>query len=301
MSEGAGPATPRLGYALVTPARNEAENLGRLAACLLVQTVRPQAWVIVENGSTDRTSATAEALAADHDWIHVVHAEEAAEAVRGGAIVRAFTTGVEALPEEPDLVVNLDADVSFQADFFERLLRHFEDEPTLGIASGTALELEDGEWREQFVTRTTVWGAVRAYRWACFRDVSPLEERLGWDGLDELTAVVRGWKAETLRDLPFRHHRKVGQRDSSRRATWVAEGRLAHYMHYRPGYLVVRSLFQAAHRRRPAALGMVWGYGSAAIRREPRWDDDTAAAHLRELQRLRALPSRAREALGRRA
>jgi len=61
------------------------------------------------------------------------------------------------------------------------------------------------------------------------------------------------------------------------------------------------AVFQAAHLRRPAALGMVWGYGSAALHREPRWRDDEAAAHLRELQRLRALPDRAREVLGRRA
>jgi len=301
MSEGARPVTPRLGYALVTPARNEAENLGRLAACLLVQTVLPREWVIVENGSTDRTADVAARLAADHAWIRLMRVDEPEEAVRGGAIVRAFTRGVEALMEVPDVIVNVDADVSFAADFFERLLRHFEDDPALGIAGGTGLEHERGEWRERFVTRTTVWGAIRAYRWACYQDVSPLEERLGWDGLDELTAVVRGWKARTLRDLPFRHHRRVGARDASTRATWIAEGRLAHYMHYRPGYLLVRSLFQAAHQRRPAALGMVWGYGSAALHRAPRWRDDQAAAHLRDLQRLRALPHRAREALGRRA
>ena len=144
-------------------------------------------------------------------------------------------------------------------------------------------------------------GRDHAYRWACFEAISPLEERLGWDGLDELTAVVRGWDARTLRDLPFRHHRRVGERDVSTRATWIAEGRLAHYMHYHFGYLFVRSLFHATRHRRPAALGMVWGYGSAALHREPRWADDEAAAHLRDLQRLRALPVRAREALGRRA
>jgi glycosyltransferase involved in cell wall biosynthesis len=301
MSEGAGPTVPRLAYALVTPARNEAANLGRLAACLLLQTVRPREWVIVDDGSTDRTPSVAATLAAEHPWIRLVRLEAHGEAVRGGAIVRALKAGVAALGAPPDLVVNVDADVSFEPEFFARLLRHFEDDPALGIAGGTAFEHERGAWRERFVTRTTVWGAVRAYRWACFQDVSPLEERLGWDGLDELTAVVRGWRAETYRDLPFRHHRRVGERDSSTRATWVAEGRLAHYMHYRPGYLVARSLFQAAHHRRPAALGMVWGYGAAAVRREPRWRDDEAAAHLRDLQRLRALPVRAREALGRRA
>ncbi len=291
----------RLAYALVTPARDEAENLGRLAESVVAQTVPPVEWIIVENGSRDGTAAVAGELAQAHEWIRLIRLEEAPEAVRGGAIVRAFTAGVAGLAHPSDVVVNLDADVTMAPDYFERLLERFESNPALGIASGSAYELEDGEWRQQFATRATVWGATRAYRRACFDAVSPLEERLGWDGIDELAAIVRGWETATFLDLPFRHHRSVGQRDPHARATWVAEGRLAHYMRYRFGYLLVRSGFQAVRHRQPAALGLVWGYTAAAIAREPRWSDDEAAAYLRGLQRARALPVRAREALGRRA
>ena len=51
-----------LTYAIVTPARNEARNLPRLAACLVEQTVQPSAWVIVDNGSTDGTSELGQRL-----------------------------------------------------------------------------------------------------------------------------------------------------------------------------------------------------------------------------------------------
>ena len=33
-------------YAVVTPARNEAENLRRLAECLVAQSVPPSAWAM---------------------------------------------------------------------------------------------------------------------------------------------------------------------------------------------------------------------------------------------------------------
>ena len=108
------------------------------------------------------------------------------------------------------MIVNLDADVSFDSDFFERLLAHFEAEPTLGIASGTEVRAGARRVARAVRPRTTVWGAISRLHWACFEAISPLEERLGWDDLDELTAVVRGWDARTLRDLPFRHHRRVG-------------------------------------------------------------------------------------------
>ena len=42
-------------HLIVTPARNEAENLQRLGECLVEQTWRPDAWIVVDKGSTDGT------------------------------------------------------------------------------------------------------------------------------------------------------------------------------------------------------------------------------------------------------
>src|SRR5512133_2819053 len=103
---------PTLAYALVTPARNEEENLQRLADCVARQTVRPIEWIIVENGSTDGTPALAQELARELEFVRVIAIPERAQRVRGGAIVRALVAGIEALERRPDIVVNLDADVS---------------------------------------------------------------------------------------------------------------------------------------------------------------------------------------------
>ena len=116
-----------LTYALVTPAHNESDNLPRLAACVVAQTTAPAEWVIVENGSTDDTLAVAEALAAEHAWIRVITIPERPERVRGGAIVRALIAGIQALESEFDLVVNLDADVSIEPGYFERLVRRIRE------------------------------------------------------------------------------------------------------------------------------------------------------------------------------
>jgi biofilm PGA synthesis N-glycosyltransferase PgaC len=295
-----GMSRPGLSYALVTAARNEADNLGRLAASLQVQTVLPGAWIIVENGSTDATLATARALAAAQPWIHVVSLPEPGGVARGGAIVRAFLAGIDALPAAFDVIVNLDADVSMEPDYFERLLIAFDADPELGIASGSCWELDGAEWRQRFVTRSGAWGASRAYRRACLAAVSPLEQRHGWDGIDELRAQVAGWSTRTLVDLPFFHHRPEGVRDGGKRAAWSAEGRLAHYMGYRFSYLLARTLYRAAAQRDPSALAMVGAYVAAAARREPRCADRAAVTYLRDSQRTRALPLRAREAFGRR-
>lgn len=283
-----------LSYAVVTPVRNEAADLPRLAASLREQTAPPRAWVIVDTGSTDETPLVAAVLAAGDSGVSVC--EPGLAGLQGeSVVVLAFEAGVAMLPEPVDVIVKLDADVSFADDYFERLLQRFAAEPSLGIASGTCFEQQDGTWRERYVTGEHVWGACRAYRSACLADVSPLEKRTGWDGIDAFRARARGWRAATFRDLGFRHHRPEGRRHG-RWAGWRARGRAAWYMGYRPAFLVLRAVHNA--RTDPFALALLHGWAAAAVLHEPRCADAKARALLRREQRLRELPARRREARG---
>jgi glycosyltransferase involved in cell wall biosynthesis len=286
-----------LTYAVITPVRNESDNLPRLARCLSAQTSPPAAWVIVDNGSTDHTVAVAHRLVREHDWIRALAIPGERDPERGRPIVRAFHAGIATFAELPDVVVNLDADISVEPDFFARLLTEFSADAALGIAGGTCHERVGGVWRPRHVTGTTVWGATRAYRRDCLQLVLPLDERLGWDGIDEFKANAAGWRTATF-DVPFRHHRREGERDGGRRHARAAQGRTAHYMGYRPWYLGLRALFNAF--RDPSALAMLWGYAQAAAAHEPRCADAAVRSYVRSQQSLRRLPLRAREAFGRR-
>jgi len=286
-------------YAVVTPARDEADNLPRLAASLAAQTVLPQAWNIVDNGSSDGTVGVAHQLEAVHDWIHVLTVPGGSVADRGGPVVRALQAGIAALDPAPQVLVNVDADISMEPDYFERLLAKFDADPDLGIASGSAFEQRRGAWEQRFVTGTTVWGASRAYRWECLEELLPLEERVAWDGLDEFKANTRGWRTQAFEELHFRHHRREGERDGAAWRTRLNQGRVTYYLGYRPWYLVLRALWHA--RREPSALAMPIGYALSAVRRDERSGDEEARAYLRQQQSLRNLRRRALEASGRRS
>jgi glycosyltransferase involved in cell wall biosynthesis len=287
-----------LSYAVITPARDEETNLPRLGACLAAQTIRPRQWLIVENGSSDATPAVAQDLADEHPWVHVLAVPGTESANRGAPVVQALHAGIGALTDPPDVVVNVDADISMDPDHFGRLLARFEADPKLGIASGTLFELSNGSWQPRHLTGTTVVGGCRAYRWDCLRVILPLEERVGWDGIDEFNANARGWTTRSFQSPPFRHHRREGERDGG---TWYArwnQGHAAWYVGYRFWYLVLRALWHM--RREPAALAMALGYASAGLKREPRNSDVRARDYLRSQQSLRNLRSRALEASGRR-
>ena len=260
-----------LTYSIITPARDEAENLRRLAPCLVAQTVRPTAWVIVDDGSTDDTLSLVTSLAEEHPWIRVVSAG-GSSLERGGPIVRAFNAGLAELEPLPDIVVKLDADITLDPDHFERLLEGFEGNARLGVASGTCYEVQDGgNWQQRHVTGPGVWAAARGYRRECLSDILPLEERMGWDTLDLVKANVMGWETEIFFDLGFRHHRPEGKRDGHSLRTWTIQGEASHYMGYRVSYLLARTLFQTL--RNPAAVGLLAGYARARVRRLPRCPD----------------------------
>ena len=270
--------------------------LPALANALGRQSIPPLRWVIVDGGSSDETVKVAETITAEYDWARLIVLPATAPRERGAPIVRALHAGFDILDIDSDVVVNVDADVTMEPDYFERLLEAFAGDPSLGIASGSAWELDDGVWRQRFVTGGTVWGATRAYRWACLQDVLPLEERHGWDGIDQLRARALGWHTKTFTDLPFRHHRAEGREDGSTWAHWLVNGDTAYFMGYRPWYLLARALHQM--RRDRAAIALPLGYASAAIRRSPRLKDPHARAVLRTDQSFRYFLRRRREALG---
>lgn len=283
-----------LTYAVITPACNEVRNLPRLAASLLGQTVPPRRWVIVENGSHDGTAALARDLDAQHDSV-IALSVPPAQLARGAPIVRAFHAGLNHLGQLlEDIVVKLDADVSLAPDHFESLLAAFDRDSALGIASGACFD--EAEGGNRFLTGDHVWGAARAYRRECLTEILPLEERMGWDTVDELKAAARGFRTGIIGEATFRHHRLEGERDGSRWRAWSAQGDVAWYIRYRPLYLLARTLYQAT--REPAALAILAGYAGAAARRTPRLRDRDVTNVLRRQQRLRELPARAREALG---
>lgn len=282
------------GYSVITPARDELRNLTRLAESLTAQTVTPDAWVIVDDGSEDGTRELADELAQAHAWVKAIsspgvesHRGRLNEGRGSGRDVVAYNAGIAALDQMSDVVLKVDADVSVEPDYFDRLLDAFAADELLGIAGGVCLELEADVWTAQAITGDHVRGAVRAYRKECFEAVSPLVERLGWDGIDEIKARSLGWRTRSLPELEFKHHRPVGSRDGRKRA-WAGQGEAAHYMGYRPTYLLLRSLHHA--RRDPAALAMALAYVRCALARRPRHPDETVVRQLRaeQLGELRA-------------
>src|SRR4051812_18373737 len=117
-----GPMAEALSYVLITPARNEDAFIENTIHSVLAQTVLPLRWIIVSDGSSDRTDEIVQRYAAAHEWIELLRMPERADR-QFAAKAHAFNAGYARLRDlEYDIIGNLDADITFEPDYFEYLL-----------------------------------------------------------------------------------------------------------------------------------------------------------------------------------
>ena len=188
-----------LRYVLITPARNEAENIGRTLESMVAQTYRPLAWVIVSDGSTDQTEDVVSAYLREHDWIQLIRRPDRRER-SFAAKVECFNTGFQAVRNlQYDVIGNLDADLSFAPDYFAFLMARFAEEPRLGVA-GTPFVEQGTHYDYRFTNIEHVSGACQLFRRECFADIGgyvPIKGG-GIDWVAVTTARMKGWQTRTF-------------------------------------------------------------------------------------------------------
>jgi biofilm PGA synthesis N-glycosyltransferase PgaC len=275
-------------YAVITPLRDEAHHLPRLAEALTAQQLRPAHWVIVDDGSTDGTREIARELARRHDWVLAVDSGASHERARGAPIVEAFNTGLRQLDGEHEFVVKLDGDLYLPPHYFAWVAETFGSDPRAGIVGGTVL-VHDGErWTLDKVSARAVHGVAKAYRTACLRQIGGLRASMGWDGIDEYAARARGWRSRVLSELTILHYDMRGAKQRWWKARFE-EGLGAHYMGYRPDFLALRAAYRMAVEHPPVLGGLLLGAGYlwGHLRRIPQVPDAAARRTLRDEQRTR--------------
>jgi biofilm PGA synthesis N-glycosyltransferase PgaC len=273
-----------MNYVVITPVRNEERYVGEAIRSVVAQTHRPLEWVIVDDGSRDKTTDLVRAAAQQHDWIKVVRRADRGFYMRGPGVVDAAQTGIAALSTaDYDVLVKLDGDLRFGPDAFSKIMRALEENPRLGMVGGRLFETRFGFRIRDDSPSTTVLGATRCYRRACYQEIKGIDRAWGWDAIDEAKAQSLGWETCTLEDVEIDHLKVQNTRN------WFEHGRSAYVMGSGPLYAATRSIW----RMKYWPFGVVGcafavGYVVAWASRLDRAGTTEERAELRRQQRLRA-------------
>ena len=258
-------------YVLITPARNEEAFIEKTLQSVAQQTYLPVKWVIVNDGSTDRTGEIVAGYAEKYPWIELVNRPVRKER-NFAAKVHAFNAGQERLQGvEYEVIGNLDSDVSLDTDHFEFLLGKFKEDPKLGVA-GTVFKEEGGYNSEtdSLEGQLHVSGQCQLFRRKCFDDINGYfaNKAGGIDWIAVTTARMMGWKTRSYREKCFFHYRHLGTAERSVFAAAFSYGEKDYYLGGHPLWELFRVSYRAIkppYIVEGLALGL--GYGWAMLRR----------------------------------
>jgi glycosyltransferase involved in cell wall biosynthesis len=275
---------------VVSPCRDEAAHCERTLLSVASQSVRPDLWVIVDDGSTDDTPSLLAEFAREHDFVQVVRRENRGRRSVGPGVVDAFYAGLaHADIEAFEFVCKLDLDLDLPPTYFEQLLSKFDADPRLGSCSGKPYYRDrSGTVHDEWCSDEIVVGMTKLYRTQCFREIGGFVREVMWDGIDSHRSRMLGWRATSFPDagMRFEHLRPMGSSQHG-----VLTGRRRHgFGQYYMGTSLPFLLASAAVRvAQPpyvvGSLAMVWGYLWSWLRRLPQHQDPAFHAFLRRYQR----------------
>ncbi len=277
-------------YVVITPARDEEQFAERTLASMERQTIPPALWVVVDDGSSDRTPEILRQWQQRLPYLRVIRREKRKTRSVGPGVIDAFYAGLEAIElDRYEFLCKLDLDLDIPPRYFETMIERMHEDPRLGTCSGKAYyPAPGGELISEGVGDEMSVGAMKFYRTTCFRQIGGFVREVMWDGIDCHRARMLGWKARSWDEPAIRvtHLRPMG---SSQTSIWV--GRKRHgYGQYFMGtsfsYMTASTIYRLPHP--PVILGALaswWGFVESALRRRPRLEDPEFRAFLRDYQR----------------
>lgn len=280
---------PQTKYVIITPVRNEEKQIEQTILSVLQQTVLPSQWILVNDGSQDRTGQIIDEYARRYSWITPVHRSDRGFRQPGTGVVTAFYDGYRSLTVlDWNYVVKLDGDLVLEPDYFEKCFHEFSSDPQLGIGGGLIGHLVNGTTRIERSPLFHVRGATKIYRRGCWEAIGGLLHAPGWDTVDELKANMLGWRTRTFPHILLMQTRPTGARNT----IWgnaVKNGRANYVSGYHPLFMFLKCVGRA--RQKPYVIGgaaLLYGYLEGFFQRIPRVQDPELIRYTRkqQLQRL---------------
>lgn len=259
-------------YVIITPAHNEEAFIERTIISMVAQTVLPLKWVVVNDGSVDRTGRIVEDWAKRHGFIQLVNLRRD-EGRNFARKALAFEAGFkEAQKLNFDFIGNLDADMSFAPEYFQNILKEFESDPKLGICGGIVYTKFTDKFVSYDNTSDSVGGKVQLFRRECFESVGgymPLKDG-GIDTAAEIMARMNGWKVRKSFDNKAFEHRPTSFAWGTPLKAKMREGGHFHSLGYDPMFYLLRCMYRL--KEYPFLIGSaaaLFGYMKDMVRQRP--------------------------------
>ena len=278
-------------YVIITPVRDEARYIEETVKSVAQQTIVPAQWVIVDDGSTDSTGEIVNQLSKQWPWITLLHRDNRGYRDADIGAIGAFVEGCRFLHSADwEFLVNLDADLTLQPDYFEKCFEEFDKDPSLGIGGGSLYHFNgSGAIKTEACPEFHVRGATKIYRHACWDAIGGQREVPGWDTLDEVKAHMAKWRVRSFPHVTALHRRATGQAGGGWR-DGLKNGRSDYFVGYHPLFTLVKCARRVfAKPYVVSGVGHWCGFLGGYLKRRPQVADQAVISYVRRQQLRRLL------------
>lgn len=231
-------------YVLITPARNEEAYIEKTIRAVSAQTILPLKWVIVSDRSTDRTDDIIKAYAAKYPFIEFDRIDNHNQ-WDFSSKVTAINSGLRSLVNlDYEFIGIVDADITFECNYYEQVLMKFKENERLGIAGGMIHELSGGKFKALKYNLNSVAGAVQLFKRNCFEKIGgyiPLQTG-GIDAVAEVMSRMNGWQVRSFPEICAYHQRKIGVTRGNILTSKLRYGRRDYLIGTHPFFMLLKSI-----------------------------------------------------------
>jgi len=260
-------------YVLITAAYNEETYIEKTIISVINQKQLPVQWIIVSDNSTDETENIVTKYLSDYKFIKLV-INKRKEGRNFASKVYALNTGINNLTvQDYNFIGILDADVTFEADFYSTLISEFEKNEKLGIAGGDYYDIVKGKNVYVKPSPYSIRGATQFFRRDCFQNIGGLTPMKygGEDALACYAARMNGWEIKNFEELVVLHLRPTGTVGGNILRARFRDGFVEYHLGYHPLFQFVKCLKRL--KTKPLFIGSLLrfvGYWCAFIKKEKR-------------------------------
>jgi glycosyltransferase involved in cell wall biosynthesis len=260
-------------YVLVTPVKDEELNLRDAATGIMSQSEPPSLWVIVDDGSKDRTPEVIRDVMNQQNWIIGLRLPEHPRDVYqhyAEVCMKGFDHAIEYSKKHDidfEFVGLVDADTILDRDHFKRLMNEFQMNRKLGIASGGLYYEKDGRMLLEITDNVSPRGTGRLWRKDCFFETGgyallPAPP----DSISNIKAVIHGYEVKQFRSIAAIQMRPT----SSAGGLWKGyeeRGRALYFMNAHPLIVLMNMVNSSIQEPHFKGLAFLVGYVRAFVER----------------------------------
>ena len=256
--------------AIITPVKNEIDNLPKLFGSMEKQTIKIFSWVLIDNDSNDGSE---EYLLNIHkikniEYFHLLHMSFEDKSYQLGmkysSIIKYGFNFLKSMDyyDKLNFIGILDSDCFPECNYYEKLSNFMIKDKNIGIASGILL-LENGE--RGYCNKDHVRGSGRLWKKKCF-DESGYYIGISADSISRIKAILKGWEAKVDNESIF-----ISREVNSRISTEY-KGVSSYYNGFTLLYVLAKSIINICRKSNEGYL-LLRGYMKCKINRMPKNND----------------------------